>query len=120
VTLAARDQPLLERVLMEHKSIWLPDALKEAEWREHPAFADTRCWIGVPLLASGQVLGILSLGSCTPGEFTIEHLRLAKSLAIPAAVAIQTARLHERAEIYGAELRSRLKQHETREQNERS
>ena len=35
-------------------------------------------------------------------------MRLAKSLAIPAAVAIQNARLYERAEIYGAELERRL------------
>jgi PAS domain S-box-containing protein len=33
---------------------------------------------------------------------------LTKSLAIPAAVAIQNARLYERAEIYGAELERRL------------
>jgi hypothetical protein len=37
-------------------------------------------------------------------------LRLAKSLAIPAAVAIQNARTHERAEIYAAELQVRLQQ----------
>lgn len=35
-------------------------------------------------------------------------MRLAKSLAIPAAVAIQNARLYERAEIYGSELEKRL------------
>ena len=36
-----------------------------------------------------------------------EHLRLAKSLAIPAAAAIQNARLYECAKIYGAELEKR-------------
>jgi len=35
-------------------------------------------------------------------------LRLAKSLAIPAAVAIQNARLYEQAEIFRAELEQRL------------
>jgi len=62
----------------------------------------------VPLLAAGRVLGILSLGSNTPHIFTTEHLRLAKSLAVPAAVAIQNARTHERAEIYATELELRL------------
>ena len=41
-------------------------------------------------------------------KFSAEHLRLAKSLAIPATVAIQNARTHERAEIYAAELELRL------------
>jgi GAF domain-containing protein len=110
VTLPARDQPLLQPILVEHKSIFLPDTRGEAQWREHLAFASVRCWIGVPLLASGRVLGILSVGSGTVGKFTTEHFRLAKSLAIPAAVAIQNARLYERAEIYAAELRLRLAQ----------
>ena len=65
-------------------------------------------WLCVPLIASQQVLGILSLGDARARAFTHEHLRLAKSLAIPAAVAIQNARLYERAEIYGAELEQRL------------
>ncbi len=60
------------------------------------------------LVASQRVLGLLSLADTRPGFFTTEHLRLAKSLAIPAAVAIQNARLYERAEIYGFELEQRL------------
>jgi PAS domain S-box-containing protein len=110
LTLAAKDQPLLLPILVEHKSICVPDTRSGAEWTEHPAFAGVRCWMGVPLFASGQVLGILSVGSSTVGKFTTEHFRLAKSLAIPAAVAIQNARLYERAEIYAAQLQLRLKQ----------
>jgi PAS domain S-box-containing protein len=110
ITLAAKDQPSLQSILVEHKSVYLPDTRRDEEWRDHPAFAGTRCWMGVPLLASGHVLGILSVGSDTVATFTMEHLRLAKSLAIPAAVAIQNARLYERAEIYAAELQLRLKQ----------
>jgi len=48
------------------------------------------------------------MGAKAPSAFTPEHLRLAKSLAIPAAVAIRNARTHERAEIYAAELQARL------------
>jgi GAF domain-containing protein len=55
------------------------------------------------------VLGLLSLGDTRADAFSQEHLRLAKSLAIPAAVAIQNARLYERVEIYAAELEQRLR-----------
>jgi GAF domain-containing protein len=64
--------------------------------------------LGIPLIAGGQVLGILSLGATARSTFTTEHLRLAKALAIPATVAIQNARTHERAEIYASELELRL------------
>jgi PAS domain S-box-containing protein len=67
-----------------------------------------RSWLCVPLVASHQVLGVLSLGDTRTHTFTPEHLRLAKSLSIPGAVAIQNARLYERAEIYGTELEQRL------------
>jgi len=61
-------------------------------------------------MASGEVLGVLSVGSSDAHKFTTEHFRLAKSLAIPAAVAIRNARLYERAEIYAAELQCRLQE----------
>jgi GAF domain-containing protein len=73
-------------------------------------------WPGIPLIAAGRVHGILSMGSHAPCIFTTEHLRLAKSLAIPAAVAVQNARIDERAEICAAELEDRLQElHATRQ-----
>jgi hypothetical protein len=48
--------------------------------------------------------------NCDPIEsFTAERLRLAKLLAIPAAVAIHSARLYEWARIYAAERQTLLK-----------
>lgn len=108
LTLKASDNPFLERVLFEKKAILLTEVAKQSEWRDATPLDRLRSWLGVPLLSGGRVLGILSLGSNAPYVFTAEHLRLAKSLAIPAAVAIQNARTHERAEIYAAELEVRL------------
>jgi GAF domain-containing protein len=53
-------------------------------------------------------LGFLSVGHMEPNHFTQKHLRRAELLAIPAAVAIQNARLYSTAEIYGSELEKRL------------
>jgi len=50
------------------------------------------------------MFGLLSIGASTPRRFTPEHLRLAKSMAAPAAAAIYNVRLYERAEIYASEL----------------
>ena len=108
LVLSALENPLLQRILFEHKPVLLSDTGKEIDWKNYPPFDSARSWIGIPLRAAGTVIGILSLGTETPGGFTTEHLRLAKNLAVSAAVAIQNARIHERAEIYGAELELRL------------
>lgn len=105
--LDATDLPLVQRVLQNQSSILLMDTQQEEEWRTIKGSGQPRCWLGVPLIASRQTLGLLSLGHSAPGTFTQEHLRLAKLLAIPAAGAIQNARLYECAKIYGAELEKR-------------
>jgi PAS domain S-box-containing protein len=107
-TLDATDNRFLMQVLITRNSLLIADTSKEAEWAAFKGFSNLRSWLCVPLVASRQVLGLLSLGDTRAQAFTQEHLRLAKSLAIPAAVAIQNARLYERAEIYGAELEHRL------------
>jgi PAS domain S-box-containing protein len=114
LTFRATGNTLLQRILFEKRAILLSDVSAEAEWRDTQPFDHVHSWLGIPLLSAGRVLGILSLGANSPHVFSSEHLRLAKSLAVPAAVAIQNARIHERAEIYAAELEVRLRElHET-------
>ncbi len=115
-TIDARDSYFLMRVLATKSSVFIPDTSEEPGWPEFRGHAHMRSWLCVPLIASQQVLGVLSLGDMRAHTFTQEHLRLAKSLAIPAAVAIQNARLYERAEIYGTELEQRLSDLEQTEQ----
>ena len=110
LTLRASENKLLGRVLFEKRAVLLANVATESEWTDTQPLEHLQSWLGVPLVGAGQVLGILSLGSSVPHTFTTEHLRLAKTLAIPAAVAIQNARTHERAEIYAAELELRLKE----------
>ena len=107
-TFDATDNPFLMKVLATKSSLLILDTSKEPDWSRFKGHAHMQSWLCVPLVASQQVLGMLSLGDRQTHAFTTEHLRLAKSLAVPAAVAIQNARLYERAEIYGTELQQRL------------
>ncbi len=100
----------LERILFEKRTFLVSDMSRERDLIKIKSLGQFRSWIGVPLVASGHVLGILSLGKRSANAYTPEHLRLAKCLAVPAAVAIQNARTHERAEIYAAELELRLEE----------
>jgi hypothetical protein len=100
----------LERVRVTRKSVFFPDTFAEPYWEDAGVLSGVRSWICVPLIASTErppserVLGLLSIGHSRQSVFSTEHFRVAQSLAISAAVAIQNARLYERAETYGAEL----------------
>jgi PAS domain S-box-containing protein len=107
-TIDASDNRFLLQVLVTQIPVLIPDTAAEHEWQSFKGYSQMRSWLCVPLIASQRVLGLLSLGDTRAQAFSQEHLRLAKSLAIPAAVAIQNARLYERAEIYAAELEQRL------------
>ena len=102
------DYPIISRVLRSLQSVVVPDTHRDPEWRMFKSHPHLRSWICVPLIASQRALGLLSLGHNLPGGLSSNHLRIAELLAIPAAAAIQNARLYERAEIYSEELEKRL------------
>ena len=104
----AVESRFLLHALSSKMSLLLSDTGQENDWGTFRGNSHFRSWLCVPLIASQKVLGLLSLGDTRVQALSQEHLRLAQSLAIPAAVAIQNARLYERAEIYGAELEQRL------------
>jgi signal transduction histidine kinase/putative methionine-R-sulfoxide reductase with GAF domain len=52
-------------------------------------------WLGVPLVAKGQVIGELALDHSRPGFFTMAHANFAMAFANQAAIAIENARLYE-------------------------
>jgi PAS domain S-box-containing protein len=110
LTFKASENVFLERVLFEQRAILVADVNRETEWRGVQPLDRIESWLGIPLVAAGTVLGILSFGAQDRNVFAPEHLRLAKSLAVAAAVAIKNARIHERAEIYAAELEINLRE----------
>ena len=110
LTFQASHNVFLEKIVFEQRAILLRDVAQQNEWRGIPPLDRIKSWLGVPLIAGRNVLGILSLGTHAPDILTPEHLRLAKSLAIAAAVAINNARVHECAEIYAAELEVKLRE----------
>jgi signal transduction histidine kinase len=57
-----------------------------------------RSWLGVPLIAQGQLIGLLRLDHERPDFFTQEDTERALAFASQVAVAIVNARLHEAAQ----------------------
>lgn len=108
LTFVADECPFFRRISSQPKRLLIRDTEKEIEWETFPGHQQFRSWLSVPLVASEEFLGFLSVGHCEPNHFTEDHLRRTGLLAIPAAVAIQNARLYSTAEIYGSELEKRL------------
>jgi GAF domain-containing protein len=103
VTMEIDENPLVQRIVLMKKDIFLADTNEEADWRTTGALGSARCWVAVPFVMHNMVLGLLSVSSREPHLFTEEHFRMAKILAVPMAVAVQNARLYEWAQIYSEE-----------------
>jgi PAS domain S-box-containing protein len=108
LTFVADESPFFQRVWSNRERILIADTKREQGWQTFKGHAQFRSWLSVPLVASEEFLGFLSVGHVEPNHFTEDHLRRAELLAFPAAAAIQNARLYSTAEIYGSELEKRL------------
>jgi PAS domain S-box-containing protein len=100
--------PLLRRLCETKQTVVVPDTLKDPGWQQVSGADHVRNWMGVPLVASGEVIGLYSVDKIEPGFFEAEHARLAETLAARAASAIQNAKLFEQSQRYVAELEERI------------
>ena len=115
---------LLGRICQTKQSVVIEDTNNEPDWEWVNGADHVRNWMGVPLVASGKVIGLYSVDKIEPAFFQPRHARLAETLAARAASAIQNAQLFEQSLRYVAELEERIaerKQAETalRESEER-
>jgi PAS domain S-box-containing protein len=108
LTFVADESTFFHRILMEQKSVLIADTKGEEKWQTFKGHKQLRSWLSVPLIASDEYLGCLSIGHLQPNMYTQDHLRRAELLAIPAAAAIQNARLYQTACIYSETLESRI------------
>ena len=100
--------PLLKRICDTKHSVVVPDTLNDPEWQKVRGADHVRNWMGIPLVASGKVIGLYSVDKTEPHFFRPEHTRLAETLAARAASAIQNAQLFEQSQRYVAELEERI------------
>jgi PAS domain-containing protein len=108
ITFDVRVNGLLQRICQTKRSLVIPDTYTEPEWEVRAGADHVRNWLGVPLVASGEVIGLYSVDKIEPYFFQPEHTRLAETLAARAASAIQNAQLFEQSQRYVAELEERI------------
>ncbi len=108
IALDIKSNPLLQRICLTKQSVLVADTHREPGWQWVNGAGHVRNWIGVPLVTSGNVIGLYSLDKAEPFFFQAEHVRLAETLAARAASAIRNAQLFEQSQHHVAELEERI------------
>jgi len=81
---------------LEGKAVIVPDVSLEPRFKESvlggPKIVSMAC---IPLISEGRVVGVLTVASSTPRQFTDDDTKMLYIIGSRAAVAIENARLHE-------------------------
>jgi len=93
-------QGLTEHIIRTRQPLLLPDdvAGRMQQLGIEAIGAPARSWLGVPMIAGDEVLGVIAVQSHTTENVYDEgHLNLLPTIAAQAAIAIENARLYEQA-----------------------
>jgi signal transduction histidine kinase len=88
---------ILQQLIEMGKPVAIADTSSSPLWIGFPDFKWVNSNVIAPIRSNGKILGFLSLDSATPGYFTQVHAERLQSFADQAAIAIQNARLLDRA-----------------------
>ena len=90
---ALDDLQLMARVLTGREPLVCSDVQQEECWQNIPAMPSVHGWIGAPLVARGEAVGVLAVDSSTVGAYSEADARVVAAFADHAAVAVANARL---------------------------
>ena len=94
----------IDQVLLSRKPVIISDTKADPRWQILPGKSFTRCWLGVPLIAHNQIIGLLNITHGKPHFYDQQDAEIAMAFANQAATAIENANLYERLRHYAHDL----------------
>ncbi|MCG3209031.1 MAG: Sensor histidine kinase RcsC [Anaerolineae bacterium] len=85
----------IQEVIEKRTPVIIPDTSLDARWLHLDEDDGIRCWLGVPLMVQGRVIGVLNLNRMEPGCYSEREAGLALTFANQAAIAFENARLYQ-------------------------
>ena len=100
------------RAALDAEVVQVADVLADPEytWSGAQEIGRYRAAMGVPLLRTDEVIGVIFVGRTRPQSFTEKQVELATTFADQAVIAIENARLIEEVQFRTAELTEALEQ----------
>lgn len=87
-------------IIFNRKTLYLPDTQQPEIAQQyqiiHSGGESSRSFVGVPMIAREQIIGVLSIQSYQPNRYTTEHIQLLEAIASQAAIAIENSQLYEK------------------------
>src|SRR5262249_54959433 len=111
-TFAAGRGTTVGRVMLERKSVQIPDVLADPEYTRHeiPKLGGFRTILVVPLLREGVPIGLLAMHRAAVRPFTQKQIELVETFADQAVIAIENVRLFDEVQARTRELSESLEQ----------
>jgi PAS domain S-box-containing protein len=103
LNVAIEDSQLLNEMITTGQPILVHDVRQDSRF---PAWAgyENLSWLGLPLIASGEVMGVVALEKREAQFYTTEHLQAAATFAGQASVSLENANLYQESVMRGEEL----------------
>lgn len=93
LTLPVEGNHIMARVVARREPLVCADVQQEEGWQNIPGVPIIRGWVGAPLVARGQVVGVLTVDSLQSNAYDEEDVRTVAVFADHAAIAIANAQL---------------------------
>ncbi len=99
-----RDGDVYEKLVQTRNYMLIDDVTTKPEWHQIPSLPVHKSWLGVPLIARGHVIGMISLTRSEANAFSEREARMVLTFAGQAAIALENARLYSELSAINKEL----------------
>lgn len=98
------DDGIYPQIYRTQQPLAIDDVLARPDWQQVPNIPQARAWLGIPLIRSNEVIGMVSLTRESPTPYNDYEINLATAFGGQAAIALENARLYERVRRFNQQL----------------